>query len=338
MPTQPVLSRRRLLAALALSATGLAGACQAKQGSNGGQAAPSSSTSAIPGPVTSGTNGTAPAGAPPPLFEPARGEVQVQAKRVAGRAVQQLTTYGPETSPGSVAADLLGPGRNPGELVKAAGPLLVPGATSVGEVVYGQLGGLTASAAAVMVVLRQRLSNENGQSATTTRTLDVRLRRTGGRWVLDQLASVGGRPAARPPDLSQAARAVLDNPRIQLPDSARWDIHRGLVEERLLQLMQAVATHQPYAVTVLVSGHPRNVFGTNRRSNHNVGRAVDLYLVAGHPVVGQRGRGSAAYRLAGWLDRAGPTELGSPWRFAGGGARSFTNTVHQDHIHIGFDR
>jgi hypothetical protein len=331
---QPVFSRRRLLAALALTATGLTGACQAKQRSNGARPAPSTSTS-NPGPVTSGI---APAGDPPPVFEPARGEVQVQAKRVAGRAVQQLATYGPGTSHGSVAANLLGPGRNPETLVEAADPLFVPGATSVGEVVYGQLGGLTASAAAVMVVLRQTVSTVSGQNTVTTRTLDVRLRRAGRRWILDQLASAGGRPVPQPANLPQAARAVLDDRRIQLPDSARWDIHRGLVDQRLLQLMPAMAKHHPYAVTVLVTGHPRNVFGTNRRSNHNAGRAVDLYAVAGDPVVGQRNRGSAAYQLTAWLDQAGPTELGSPWRFAGGGARSFTNTVHQDHIHIGFDR
>jgi hypothetical protein len=342
--TRPILTRRRLLAALAVSATGLAGACQAKQGSDGARARPTTSTPAVPGSTASGAapgstaSSSAPAKGPPPAFQPAPGEILAQAKRVAGRTVQRLATYGPDTSHGSVAADLLGPGRNPATLAKAAAPLFVPGATSVGEVLYGQLGGLTTSAAAVMVVLRQTVSDANGQTTVTTRTLDVRLRRDDRQWILDGLASAGGRPVARPADLPQAARAVLDDRRIQLPDSARWDIHRGLIDQRLLQLMQAVAKHHPYAVTVLVTGHPRNVFGTDRRSNHSAGRAVDVYAVAGHPVVGQRRRGSAAYRLAGWLDQAGPTELGSPWRLADGGARSFTNTVHQDHIHIGFDR
>jgi hypothetical protein len=333
--TRPILTRRRLLAALAVSATGLAGACQAKQGSDGARAGTATSTAAAPGTMTPSS---APASGPPPAFEPAPGEVLVQAKRVAARSVQRLATYRPDTSHKAVAADLLGPGRDPETLVKAAAALFVPDAASVGEVVYGQLGGLTTSAAVVMVVLRQRVSYENGQDTMTTRTLDVRLRRAGRRWVLGQLASAGGRPVARPADLPQAARAVLDDRRIQLPDSARWDIHRGLVDQRLLRIMLAMAERHPYAVAVLVSGHPRNVFGTGRRSNHNVGRAVDVYAVAGRPVVGQRHRGSAAYRLAGWLDQAGPTELGSPWRFADGGARSFTNTVHQDHIHIGLDR
>jgi hypothetical protein len=331
----PILSRRRLLAAMAVSAAGLAGACQGQQRSDGARATPSTPASALPGPMTSSS---APASGAPPAFEPAPGEVLAQAKRVAGRAIQRLATYSTDAPHRAVAADLLGSGRDADTLVKAAAPLLVPGARSVGEVVYGQLGGLTASAAVVMVVLRQTVSEANGRTTVTTRTLDVRLRRAANRWVLDQLASAGGQPAARPADLSQAARAVLDDRRIQLPDSARWDIHRGLVDERLLRLMQAMAKRHPYAVAVLVSGHPRNVFGTDRRSNHNAGRAVDVYAVAGRPVVSQRGRGSAAYRLAGWLDDAGPTELGSPWRFADGAARSFTNTVHQDHIHVGFDR
>jgi hypothetical protein len=172
----------------------------------------------------------------------------------------------------------------------------------------------------------------------TTRTLDLRLRRAGGRWVLDQLASIGGDPVPRPARLPAAARLVLDDRRIQLPDSARWDIHRGAVSERLLRTMRAMAERQPYAVTVLVSGHPANVFGTSRRSNHTAGRAVDIYAIGGRLVVHQHQGDTSASRLARWLDGRPISELGSPWPLPGGDARSFTNTVHRDHLHVGFDR
>jgi len=319
-----------MLAVIAVSAVaGVAGACRPGPRPDGPAAATATTSPPAPRP---------PAPESPPAYEPAGGEVLAAAKRVAGRAVQQLATYEPGTSHRSVAARLLPPGRDPAAVLDAAAPLLVSDAASAGEVVYAQLGGLTPSAAAVMVVLRQALRPAGGGTSVTTRTLDVRLRRAGRRWVLDELVSVGGRPVARPGDLPDVARAVLDDPRIRLPDSARWDVHRGAVDRRLLQAMRAMAERQPYAVSVLVSGHPRNVFGTSRRSNHNAGRAVDVYAVAGRLVVQQQRRGSAAYRLARWLDGDGISELGSPWAFGGGGARSFTNTVHRDHLHIGFDR
>jgi len=318
-----------MLAVLAVSAAALAGACRPEPRPARPAATPS---------TTAPPPSRPPAPKPPSAYQPARGEVLAEAKRVAGRAVQRLATYQPGTAHRSVAARLLAPGRDPAALLEAAAPMLVPAAASVGEVVYAQLGGLTPSAAAVMVIVRQALRQPGGETTVTARTLDVRLRRAGGRWVLDRLVSAGGRPVARPAELPAVARAVLDDPRIQLPDSARWDIHRGAVDPRLLQAMRAMADRHPYAVSVLISGHPRNVFGTSRRSNHNAGRAVDVYAVAGRLVVHQRRRGSAAYRLARWLDRDGISELGSPWAFDDGGARSFTNTVHADHIHLGFDR
>ena len=318
-----------MLAVLAVSAAALAGACRPEPRSDGPAVTPS---------TTAPPPSQPPAPQAPAAYQPARGEVLAEAKRVAGRAVQQLATYQPGTAHRSVAARLLASGGDPAALLEAAAPMLVPEAVSVGEVVYAQLGGLTPSAAAVMVIVRQALRQAGGETTVTARTLDVRLRRAGGRWVLDKLVSAGGRPVARPAELPAVARAVLDDPRIQLPDSARWDIHRGAVDPRLLQAMRAMADRHPYVVSVLISGHPRNVFGTSRRSNHNAGRAVDVYAVGGRLVVHQRGRGSAAYRLARWLDRDGISELGSPWAFGDGGARSFTNTVHRDHIHLGFDR
>jgi hypothetical protein len=316
-----------MLAVLAVSAATVAGACRPEPRPERPAVTPSS---------TAPPPSRPPPPEPPAAYQPARGEVLAEAKRVAGRAVQQLATYQPGTVQRSVAARLLAPDGDPAALLEAAAPLLVSEGASVGEVVYAQLGGLTPAAAAVMVILRQAVRQPDGETTVTARTLDVRLRRAGGRWVLDELASAGGRPVARPADLPAVARAVLDDPRIQLPDSARWDIHRGAVDPRLLRAMRAIADRHPYAVSVLISGHPRNVFGTNRRSNHNAGRAVDVYAVAGRLVVHQRRHSSAAYRLARWLDQDGISELGSPWAF--GGVRSFTNTVHADHIHLGFDR
>ena len=131
---------------------------------------------------------------------------------------------------------------------------------------------------------------------------------------------------------------MLDHPEIRLPDSAAWDIRRGDIDERLLQAMARLGERTPYAVAVLKSGHPRNVFGTSRVSNHAHGRAVDIYAVGEWNVISQRRESSDAYRASRWaLDAIRPSELGGPWDLDGGAGIAFTNTVHQDHIHIGFD-
>ncbi len=267
-------------------------------------------------------------------YEPLPEEVYPNAKRVAGRLAQQLTTYGP----GDTAEGLLGrvqPDRAVGEPSGSqVAVLLVPDARSEGEVVYAQLGGRTPESVSVMVVVRQRIHPTAGGLRESTRTLDVRLRLVGGEWAFDALASAGGQPVDRPPDLPAPAVAVLDHPRIALPDSVRWDVHRGGVDVRLLETMLAMAERFPYAVTVLSSGHPLEVFGTDRTSDHTGGWAVDVWAVDGIPVVTQRAEGTPAFALSRELFDAGVAQLGSPWDFDAAGRRSFTDVVHADHLHV----
>jgi hypothetical protein len=168
-----------------------------------------------------------------------------------------------------------------------------------------------------MVVVRQRTQAGDGPATTVTRTLDVRLRRANAVWAVHHLASAGGSPVGPPERLARAARAVLRNPRIWLPDTARWDINRGGVDEPLLEAMAAAAKRAPYAVAVIDSGHPRNVFATSRPSAHSARSAVDIYEVDGCLVVRQRGEGTPAYSFARALYGAGAYQLGSPWVFAG---------------------
>lgn len=260
-----------------------------------------------------------------------RGDVYQNAKALAGRTVQRLTSYPPGTSARMLAARLPASVRKTPGLRERLEPLSDPVSGSRGRVVYPQLGGATATAASVMVVVRQQRLPPDGEATTETRTFDVRLRRAGGPWQLADIASVGGRPIARPRRLSGAARAVLDSARIDLPDSARWDIHRGAVDERLLRRMKEMADTVPYSVTVLDAGHPTSVFETDRRSAHSSGSAVDVWKVAGQRVVRQRGRGSPAHALARRLLDGGATQLGSPWALGRG---SFTDVVHQDHLHL----
>lgn len=196
------------------------------------------------------------------------------------------------------------------------------------------MGGLAEGRASVMVVVRREAGRKTDPEVVETRTLDVRLIRVGGAWVFDDLACAGGTAIERPAGLSASARAVLDDPRIELPDSARWDIYRGGVAPSLLRLMADMADQGPYGVVVLRTGHPRYVFGTTRVSQHTVGQAVDLYRVDRLLVVECAASG-APRALARWLcERDELGQLGSPWALADTGGRSFSDTVHLDHLHI----
>ena len=272
----------------------------------------------------------------PAPFEPVAVEVYPNAKREAARVVTRLTTYGPGETPESVAATLVaGPAAH--ELATVAAPLFVPGATSTGVVRYAQLGGLAEPQAAVMVVVAQRVEVDGAVLREEVRTFDVRLREVGTGWVLEEVPSIGGEPVERPADLDPLAARVVDDPRITMPDSARWDIYRGTIDLRLLETMSEMAELSPYAVAVLASGHPLNVFGRAWASNHTRGRAVDVYAIGGSLVIQQWAEGSAAHRMARMLYEQGIPELGTPWVFTDLGGGSFSDTVHADHLHVAYD-
>ena len=157
-----------------------------------------------------------------------------------------------------------------------------------------------------------------------------------GEWVLETIASAGGAPVERPADLSEVAAAVVDHELIDLPDTAAWDIYRGLIDRQLMQVMLDIADRTPYKVVVLQTGHSYNVFGTDRVSNHSVGRAVDIYMLERELVVDSHDTASDFYVLSEWIvSRRDIREFGSPWRFPGAVAHNFTNEVHHDHLHIG---
>jgi hypothetical protein len=262
-------------------------------------------------------------------------EVHAAAKQVAGAIAEGLTTYETGASPSTVAARIVPVGERRDRLAATAAPLVHPGMWSRGTVVYPQLGGMRPDRCSVMVVVRQELGVGEQVEFVETRTLDVRLRKDGDGWVLDHLASAGGTRIARPDDLPAAASSVLDDPRIEIPDSARWDIYRGHTSNVLLELMADLADRTPYGVVVLASGHPHNVFATDRTSNHTVGTAVDVYLLGDTRVIDDRSDGSFTHDTVAWLyEHPSLRSVGSPWALDGVGGSSFTDVVHQDHLHI----
>lgn len=271
---------------------------------------------------------------PPTPVELSDSEVLPNAKQLASDVVQQLTTYDVEDEAADIAAAVV-PADAVDELVRAAAPLYHEGAWSRGEIIYPQLGGATRTDTSVMVVVRQSIARPDGTKQEQTRTVDVRLTLVDGAWAFDGIADAGGEPVPRPDDLPPEAVAVLDDERIELPDSAVWDIHAGRTSRDLLRVMTAIAEQHDYGVVVLETGHPVYIFDTDRISTHLYGLAVDIYHLDGTLVVDDRDEGSVTHQLAEWLhDHPDVTNLGSPWALDGFGGRSFTDLVHQDHFHV----
>lgn len=283
---------------------------------------------------------------PPPRWTPLPAEPLPRLKQVAANFVQDLANREaggpPEAVLAAALAGVAAPGLDEAAVLTAAAPLLgEPGSRA--EVVYPQFGGLvpdgpSARSASVMVVLRQTLVTPSGASKDVVRTCDVRLVQSGGVWRVTALASAGGEPVDRPDGLDPVAVAVLDDPRIDLPDTARWDVHAGRVALDVLRVLRDTAALAPLSVCVLQTGHPVEVFGTARTSDHTKGRAVDVWAVGGQPVIGQASTGSplravidAAFAHPRVRQVGSPpgTDLDGPAR-----RRSFVNVVHSDHLHL----
>ncbi len=282
--------------------------------------------------------------APPPTpspdqFDPSPNEVQADAKRLGAGVAYQITNYGPDSSVIELAAGVTADPARADALASEAATVHHPGMWSRGTIEYAQLGGHLDDRISIMVVVQQELGAEGTTDAerAETRTMDVRLvRGASGAWEFEELASAGGQPVARPADLSPLAASLVDDPRIDLPDTAIWDIYSGYTDPALLEAMLDIAERTPYSVIVVKTGHPHNVFGTDRVSNHTVGRAVDIHEVDSELVIDSHDETSSIYALSEWLvSRHDIREFGSPWRFDDAIAHNFTNEVHHDHLHVG---
>ncbi|HSM02774.1 MAG TPA: hypothetical protein VK960_10105 [Acidimicrobiia bacterium] len=290
--------------------------------------------------TTTSTTTTVPLPPPPPeppgdvRYVVPETEVEPEVKQLAADIAYWLTTYEASEDP-MVRLGALSSLTGVEQLAEAAGPLAYPGSWSRGEVIYPQLGGLTDERASVMVVTRQTVGSGAAEDFAVVRTLDIRLVRNSlGVWGFDYLSSAGG-IFESVEDLA-LAHAVARDPRIEMSDSARLDIRAGRVAPELLRLMAQIAERTPYGVAVLATGHPHNVFETDRQSHHSVGRAIDIYRVGDSLVIDDRTPDSRTRLLVQWLfDHPDVHQVGSPWDLDDEASMySFTNTVHQDHIHV----
>ncbi len=392
-PRRPGRLTAGLLAAL-LAVSGCSAFSADEEPGPGGNSASGPGNAGKGGKAEKGS-GAGPGGGSGPVvrarWRPAEGDVLPEIKVAAARAVRILGSW-PAGEDGLAAArERLRAAGLPGALARHAGPLLEPldAASVETTVVYPQYGGLTADTASVMVVAQQHVRSEDGSASHRTVAVDVRLRMaspwrvTGVRPARFEVtvpfvsAQTGALPPPPPGTPSAAARAVLNNPGLDLPGTARADISSGAVSGKVLRMLDALGGEHQLSVSVLVTGHPINVFGTDRRSNHNIGRAADIWAIDGTPVIELwRTRPKlikevmrAAARL-GSDEVGGPVDIDGPLRLVPVGPAKerpgkkkpepgpagepqpkqrpepqqvlrgtiyFTNSVHLDHLHLGFE-
>ncbi|KAA1420969.1 hypothetical protein F0U44_01100 [Nocardioides humilatus] len=164
-------------------------------------------------------------------------------------------------------------------------------------------------------------------------TYDVRIRQAGDGWAVDSVT--GATPPSPLEKPGRLIRRVLQNDRITLPWAGRADVAAGLVADSVLRSMLAVAEHHRIGISVLISAHPVNVFGTDRRSNHPDGRAYDIGRIDGQLVV-DPGSSAAVQDVMRIAAGTGAYQVGGPEDLDGGGSQYFSDATHSDHVHVGF--
>ena len=200
------------------------------------------------------------------------------------------------------------------------------------QVIDAQYGGLLTDSASVLVVTRS-WRRHGSELVSDGHTFDVRLTRAGTRWrITATYPSAPGAPAAR---LTSAARHVLASGRIVLPPAGAADVRAGLVHDSVLHAMLAMSTTYRIHVSVVRSGHPIHVFGTDRLSDHPQGRAFDTWAIDGHPVVARSTPRSLVEDYMHAAAAAGSYNVGGPY-LLGAAPQWFSDDTHHDHVHAGF--
>jgi hypothetical protein len=264
-------------------------------------------------------------------WQPGPGEPQPEVKKAATSFLEIAGTW---TDSGNAQQSLEAVGV-PLDVAVTAAPLESPGAlASTLNVVYPQYGGLTADRAAVMVLFDQNLLMRDGSVITRQLVLDVRLvRQVTAVWTVERISPLTslGAPIA----LSETARAVLAEPRLLLSDPARLDVSSGRMQDQLLQVLLGLAQEHVLSVQLAHTGHIQTVYPTERLSNHAVGRAVDIRVIDGSPVVDPATSRDLLAEVMLRAGELGATEVGGPFDLNGGRPGFFSDVVHQDHLHIG---
>ncbi|MGW9209008.1 hypothetical protein ACWGR4_18725 [Embleya sp. NPDC055664] len=331
MHKTPVPGRRALVLGIVAAAAGCS-----SSGSRHTEPTPSGTPPSPTASPSSTATGTPPA-TPPALpaataWAPNPGDVQPHVKQRAVTLVSALGAWPPgEQGIAAARARIAALGYAP-TLADQAGPLLADAPEAVIEVVAAQYGGILDNTASVLVVCRSWIRGAEGTTVADGVTVDVRLSRAEPDWTVTALhPSTPGTAAATP---SAQETRVLADPRITLPPAAAADLRAGTIHTSVLTALETLAEQHTVDVSILRSGHPIDVFGTTRPSDHPVGRAVDVWRVDGRAIVDPATPRSLVESFMRAGAAAGSYNVGGPYRLSG--ATFFSDDTHHDHVHLGF--
>jgi hypothetical protein len=259
------------------------------------------------------------------------GEVAPSIKARATRLLEAVGTWSTDTGSLVAARKRAAAAGFTASLADALGPLLGDGTRAVLQVRDAQYGGILSTTASVLVVVDQWRAMPDGSLHVGGTTLDVRLVKASPHWRVVEVRPA--RPGTASSQLSSSAKKVLGDSQIRLPYAAKADVLGGGVHDSVLKMLIGLSASHLVDVSVMRSGHPINVFGTSRPSDHPRGRAVDVWALDSKPLVLPTNHLLAAsgMRLA---VAHGAYNVGGPILLSG--FQYFTDNTHQDHIHLGF--
>ena len=269
----------------------------------------------------------------PKVWRPSAGDVSPEVKRAAVGMVEAAGTW--ETGDGGArraAQRLRASGYDPA-LVTDLGSIVSDDVAATASVVVAQYGGILAEAASVLIVVEQWVRGQDGRVGRHGTTLDVRLVADEPRWVVTNVRAA--QPGRRAPTITLAARKVLNNQRVVLPFAAVRDVRAGAIDDSVLVALSSLSEAHRLDVSILRSGHPVRVFGTDRTSNHIDGRAVDIWAIDKQPII-EMGDSRVVADFMRAASAAGAYQVGGPTNLDGLGTAYFSDNTHQDHIHLGF--
>ena len=330
-----MIERRAVLGALlvggAVAACSPASSALTTAGTSAGRSAPSVATqSATPPAVPAAPVPTLP---PTHAWTARAGEVRPSVKAQATQLLEAVAAWSGEGG-GSVASArkrATAAGFDP-TLADALTALLGSGTHAVAQVRDAQYGGILDSTASVLVVVDQWRALADGSLTAGGTTVDVRLVANSPHWKVVEVHPAQPGPAAA--SLSAEARAVLASARLHLPHAAHADVAAGRIHDSVLTFALELAQRHIVDVSVMRSGHPLLVFGTDRPSDHPRGRAVDVWALDGKPLVVPSNHDLAVDAME-FATAQGAYNVGGPVLLDGAGY--FSDDTHQDHIHVGFN-
>ncbi len=133
---------------------------------------------------------------------------------------------------------------------------------------------------------------------------------------------------------SPEALALLDNENVVLDSTGIADLKAGRIDPRIVAILTKLSGEHKITVSCMCSDHSKFTAGGSI-SNHHYGRGLDIAAVDGVPVNASNfDAREIATALQDFDPAIRPDEIGTPWAISGNGY--FTDSGHQDHLHIGF--